>query len=119
MTKDEKFKKFWELYPRKIAKLATERAWKKLTLKQIDSIAAVYKAHLLRWKYKEIQFVPHASTWLNQRRWEDELEPLPNESQPFYKNLDKQREDFIKKMKKADEEMASEEEIKKALGLKK
>jgi len=44
---------------------------------------------------------------------------LPNESQPVYKNLDKQREDFMKKMKKADEEMASEEEIKKALGLKK
>ena len=119
MTKEEKFDKFWTYYPRKVAKVAAQRSWKRLKAKDIDDIFSVYKEHLIRWKYKDIQFVPHASPWLNQRRWEDELEPLPDENQSMYKNIEKQRKDFMKKMKQADSEAASEDDIKKALGLKK
>ena len=119
MTKEEKFNKFWSYYPRKVAKVAAERSWKRLKVKDMDDIFKVYKDHLIQWKYKELQFVPHASTWLNQRRWEDELESLPDENQSMYKNIEKQRKDFMKKMKEASTEAASEDDIKKALGLKK
>ena len=72
MTKEDKFNKFWTYYPRKVARVAAQRSWKRLKVKDINDIFSVYKEHLIRWKYKDIQFVPHASTWLNQRRFEDE-----------------------------------------------
>ena len=119
MTKQEQFKKFWSLYPRKVAKVAAERGWKKLTIKEIKDIYEVYHDHLIRWRYTEIQFVPHASTWINQKRWQDELEPLPDQNQSIYKNIEKQRKDFMKKMKEAEKSSASDEDRKKALRLKK
>jgi hypothetical protein len=119
MTKEEKFNKFWSLYPRKIAKVSAGRSWKRLSIKDINEIFDVYYDHLIRWKYKDIQYIPHASTWINQRRWEDELEPLQNENQSVYKNIEKQRKEFLKKMKVAGEKAASDDDRKKALGIKK
>ena len=99
MNKEEKFTKFWALYPRKVAKVAAQRSWKRLTNKNIESIFKVFHEHLIRWKFKEIQFVPHASTWINQRRWEDELESLADDKNlSVYKNLEKDRKSFIKKI---------------------
>ena len=120
MNKEENFDKFWTLYPRKVAKLSAQRSWKRLTNKNIDSIFKVLHEHLIRWKFKDIQFVPHASTWINQRRWEDELESLPSDKNlPVYKNLEKDRKKFLNKNKKSEKNIASDEERKKALGLKK
>jgi hypothetical protein len=119
MKKEEKFSRFWSLYPRKVAKVAAQRSWKRLKVKDINAIFTVFYDHLLRWKYTEIQFVPHASTWLNQRRWEDELEPLPGKKDSVYRNIEKDRKKFLNKLKKAEQTMASDEERKKALGIKK
>ena len=119
MNKEEKFEQFWKFYPRKVAKVVAKRSWKRLPKKDIEAIFNVYKEHLLRWKFKEVQFIPHASTWINQRRWEDELEALPDKDSPSYKNIETERKKFIKKIKEAEDNMASDEERKKALGLKK
>ena len=118
MNKEQKFDEFWKLYPRKIAKLATQRSWKRLKNKDIESIFKVLHNHLIRWKYKDIQFVPHASTWINQRRWEDELEVLPEANLSTYRDIEKKRKEFLKKMKDADKNIASDDERKSALGLK-
>ena len=117
MNKEEKFLEFWKLYPRKVAKVAAQRSWKRLKVKDIDDIFKVYKEHLIRWRGTEIQFVPHASTWINQRRWEDELEPLPENKSSIYRNIENERKTFIKKIKVAEENMASDEERKEALKL--
>ena len=119
MKKEEKFARFWSLYPRKVARVAAQRSWKRLKVKDVNAIFAVFYDHLLRWKYTEIQFVPHASTWLNQRRWEDELEPLPGKKDSVYRNIEKDRKKFLNKLKQAEQTMASDEERKKALGIKK
>ena len=117
MNKEEKFLQFWKIYPRKVAKVAAQRSWKRLKVKDIDDIFKVYKEHLIRWRGTEIQFVPHASTWINQRRWEDELEPLPENKSSIYRNIENERKTFIKKIKVAEENMASDEERKEALKL--
>ena len=117
MNKEEKFLQFWKIYPRKVAKVAAQRSWKRLKVKDIDDIFKVYKEHLIRWRGTEIQFVPHASTWINQRRWEDELEPLPENKSSIYRNIEDERKTFIKKIKVAEENMASDEERKEALKL--
>ena len=111
------FIEFWKLYPRKVAKVAAQRSWKRLKVKDIDDIFKVYKEHLIRWRGTEIQFVPHASTWINQRRWEDELEPLPENKSSIYRNIENERKTFIKKIKVAEENMASDEERREALKL--
>lgn len=69
------FEEFWALYPRKVAKGAARKAWGRAILKAspLAMIEAI-KAQEPFWAAREIQFVPHAATWLNQERWADELE---------------------------------------------
>ena len=119
MTNKEKFNKFWSSYPRKVAKIVAERRWKNLSKKDIDAIFKVYQEHLLRWRYKDLQYVPHPATWLNQRRWEDELEPLPDKNLSVYKDIEKKTIDLKNRMKNAEDEAASDEDRKKLLNLKK
>ena len=119
MSKQEKFNRFWSLYPRKVAKIVAERRWKKLSKKDIDEILKIYNEHLIRWRYKDIQYVPHPATWLNQRRWEDELEPLQDKNLSVYKDIEKKTTDLKSRMKTAENEAASEDEIKKLLKIKK
>jgi len=63
------FDQFWALYPRKTSKQLASKAFAKLTdenqQKAITNIARLYAN-------TEVQFVPHAATYLNQARWEDQ-----------------------------------------------
>jgi hypothetical protein len=63
------FDQFWNLYPRKTSKQSASKAFAKL--KDEDQQAAINNIARL---YAEtpVQFVPHASTYLNQGRWEDQ-----------------------------------------------
>jgi hypothetical protein len=69
------FDEFWMMYPRKVAKAAAKKAWAKLTEEQQLQAAKAIDEHCQYWKAKEtrLEFIPHAATWLNQERWEDEL----------------------------------------------
>lgn len=84
------FEQFWKQYPRKVAKRAALAAFNRLTREeQIQAVEAI-EQHLAYWKLKatETDFIPHASTWLNQGRFEDELDMTPKElkrpSLPWY-----------------------------------
>ena len=116
--KEDSFNIFWDKYPRKVAKFSAKRSWNRLSLKEIDNIINVVDQHILRWKEKELQYIPHASTWINQKRFEDELEPLAKQGLSNDDKLEKKRVKFEKMMQEAEENIASPEEIKEALGLK-
>ena len=117
-TKEDKFNQFWSLYPRKVKKFVARRTWNRLSKKEIDEIFKVLEDHMIRWKETEIQYVPHASTWLNQKRWEDELEPLPKKELSSDEYYDKKATEFRKQMQEAEKNAATTEEIKEVLGLK-
>ena len=73
----ENFKDFWKVYPRHVAKQNAEKAWKKLN--PDDNLLQAILADVNRrlggeWRGKDMQYIPHPSTYLNQRRWEDETE---------------------------------------------
>jgi hypothetical protein len=71
------FDDFWCLYPRKVAKVAAQKAWKR---QNGDAIADTIIASMLNhpsFLTSDPTFIPHASTWLNQRRWEDEKDNIP------------------------------------------
>ncbi len=72
-----RFKEFWDAYPNKTGKGAAEKAYLKIKPTQElheTMIRAVRAASLSRqWKKDGGQFIPNPATWLNQRRWEDEI----------------------------------------------
>jgi hypothetical protein len=80
-----KFSEFWTAYPRKTNKHAGEKAYLK-ALKEIDhetlvASAARFAAYHIA-KGTELEFIPHASTWLNGKRWgEDYTTPKPKHSE--------------------------------------
>ena len=70
-SKEDDFDPFWKSYPRKVNKKTGQIAWRNLS--KSDKEAA--KDGLKHFPFsKEERFIPHASTWLRQRRWEDEAE---------------------------------------------
>ena len=70
------FDKFYALYPRKQGRRAAEKSWQRLSsLEQQDAFEALPN-HIEYWKLKQTEkdFIPHPATWINQGRWEDELD---------------------------------------------
>ncbi|MCL4853372.1 MAG: hypothetical protein KJZ78_18610 [Bryobacteraceae bacterium] len=70
------FAEFWETYPRKVGKAAALRIAGKVAKfpKDREAIMAGLTRQLPELQSREPQYIPHAATWLNQRRWEDEPE---------------------------------------------
>lgn len=75
-TMEERFSRFWAIYPKKRSKQAALTAWKKLKPDEVFTqkiIAAVQKQKQWpEWQKDNGQYIPYPATWLNQRRWEDE-----------------------------------------------
>ena len=71
------FSTFWEEYPKKRDKAKAEKAWLKikpsedLASKIIKAVSAQKK--MKSWQKDDGQFIPLPTTWLNGRRWEDEI----------------------------------------------
>ena len=76
-TYAQSFNDFWNIYPKKIGKEKAFTAWK---THNCDSIVAIIiksvKAHISskQWKKDEGEFIPHPTTFINQHRWDDEVE---------------------------------------------
>ena len=73
----EEFAAFWSAYPRHTDKQAALRAFEKLkpdeTMMQTMLAAIERQKQSAQWTKDGGQFIPHPATWLNGRRWEDEL----------------------------------------------
>lgn len=72
------FESFWSVYPRKVGKAQARKSWDKLKLND-DTVMLIAENIALRIKHGEWSdanktFIPHASTYLNNARWEDEVE---------------------------------------------
>jgi hypothetical protein len=71
------FDAFWMAYPRKTNKQAARKAWDRL--KPGDDLLKTMLAAIERqrrspqWVKDGGQYIPHPSTWLNGRRWEDDI----------------------------------------------
>lgn len=74
---DERFEEFWELYPKKQAKQPALKSFTKLNpseeLFAIICNAVVQQSKTSAWTKENGQYIPMASTWLNCKRWEDEI----------------------------------------------
>src|SRR5213592_4574637 len=88
---DETFEQFWKQYPNKVAKTNAMKSWKKikpdaeLLAKILSGLSVANVSE--GWTKDGGRFVPHASTWLNGRRWEDEISPVVQEVKPRFRGL--------------------------------
>jgi hypothetical protein len=79
-SSDPLFVEFWKAYPRKTNKDFAEKVFAKLKVDDAlltKMIQAIYVQNKSVWKDKEQQYIPHPSTWLNGKRWEDEIVAKP------------------------------------------
>lgn len=77
--KPERFEAFWAAYPCGRDRQAAIRAWDKLRPGDdlIHKMALGLKQAMAREDWKRGIGIPYASTWINNRRWEDTDKPLP------------------------------------------
>lgn len=72
---DAEFDRFWSLYPRRTGKKAARAAYGRARrTTDVRDIATGLRRQLPALQATEARFVPHPSTWLNQGRWEDEVQ---------------------------------------------
>lgn len=75
---DEDFAVFWKAYPRKESKAQARKAFAKADVR-LDMLLQALEAQKQtgQWQSDGGRFIPYASTWLNQKRWEDDLPAQP------------------------------------------
>jgi hypothetical protein len=78
-TDPDLFDRFWAAYPHKAGKEPARKAWKRLkpdmTLCRTMSAALELQKQSESWQRENGRFIPMPATWINQRRWEDEISP--------------------------------------------
>ena len=68
------FDLFWEAYPKKKAKQDAEKAFAKVTAPVQVLLGAIEAQKKTEdWTKENGQFIPHPATWLNGKRWEDQV----------------------------------------------
>ena len=113
--KEISFDEFYKLYPRKISRSNAEKSFKKL--KKGDRFLAyegIIKYNKF-WLENEVepQYIPYPSTWLNQKRWEDEL--TVKQTDTATTNNDEAVLKFRKEQEELERNAASQDEIQEAL----
>ena len=67
------FEEFWLAYPRKEGKQKARAAFEKVSAPLATLLAALeHQKRSPQWTKDGGQFIPHAATWLNGKRWEDQ-----------------------------------------------
>ena len=71
---------WWEIYDYRKARSVAERAWLKIDTSLYSEIKE-HSEQLVKVTYKDGTFPsrPYPATYLNQRRWEDEITPIETE----------------------------------------
>ena len=83
------FEDFWNFYPKKVGKGAAEKSWEKLKPDlSVILVAIEQQKQSDQWKKDGGRYVPNPATWLNQKRWEDELDEAPAPDEDKEKAVD-------------------------------
>jgi len=83
------FGQWWLAYPRKIAKKGAEKAWKaaekEKELPSIEELLAILEKQKASrsWQQENGRYIPYPSTYLNGRRYEDEIEDETPAENPY------------------------------------
>ena len=100
------FATFWEAYPRKTNKKLAQSAFRS-SVKDLETLNAIItniqeRIEVGDWELRNKGFIPHPTTYLNGKRWEDEVVPRvaqkPNSTELARLNSEAVAADFSKPM---------------------
>lgn len=78
---DPDFTRFWDAYPRRVAKKDARKAWAKLdpTPQLVEQIlsALEWQIPAYQWNGAKADYAPYPASYLNAARWEDERRQMP------------------------------------------
>jgi hypothetical protein len=100
---DDRFTQFWNQYPRHEKKKNAQEAFKRInpqngTFEKIMESLAKFKMSE-QWTRDGGKYIPHPTSWLNGRRWEDEIKDcLPDKPETAFDRSQRNIESFKKKM---------------------
>lgn len=97
---EKQFDKFWQAYPKKVSKKQAQKSWKKIN-PSLELFEKILKALEMvkqteQWKKDNGKFIPYPATWLNQERWNDEINMMQDNKpviepkikiKPVYENM--------------------------------
>ena len=114
--KEIAFDEFYKLYPRKVGRFVAKKSFNKLSKRDKMLAYNGLTDYIRFWKHNktEKQFIPHPSTWINQKRWEDELD-LPKTIQEKSTDINSEITKLRSKQKELLDNSADTEDIKDAL----
>lgn len=117
MCVSDLFETFWKAYPRKVAKVAAAKVWKRLNpdLPLFESILRSVKAwsETDQWHKDGKQYIPHPATFLTQRRWEDEMPERSTKFSPeTAESLRRRMEEAKRKQRELMEKIGEERQAK-------
>ena len=74
-TTAEDFDRFWQAYPRRVAKKEAQKAWQQMrpdpATVEAMLTALAWQVTQAQWQ-KGAEYIPHPATWLRGERWTDE-----------------------------------------------
>ena len=82
----ERFARWWEVWPRKVARKAAERAFERIAPDDelLDRMIAAVRTQMERdSRFREAQYTPHPATWLNGEEWNNTYDGTAGGSQSF------------------------------------
>lgn len=102
----EEFDILWEKYPRKVAKYKAFLSFRKLSKKEKIALNNWLDEYIKKWKTENIDllFIPHLGTFINQKRYYDEIIVDTEKAKKINTTLQKKREE------KKEEKLNIEEE---------
>lgn len=87
VEKNNNFDSFWTAYPVKKGKGSAEKSWEKLN-PDLQTVLTAIEAQKKtdQWAKDNGKFIPYPATWLNQKRWQDEVEIITQSKFSKYDN---------------------------------
>lgn len=73
-----RFSEFWAIYPKREGRKDAITAWKKIRKRDIDKVLEGAQRRVDDWRSlaTQRQYMPLPASWLNGKRWNDEIEPI-------------------------------------------
>lgn len=97
---NEGFERFWAAYPKKTAKQQAFKAFQGLKPDEalLTTILSSLERHKrsVQWTKDGGQYIPYPATWLNGRRWEDELQEVNKNGKSCTDIEHRSREDWLR-----------------------
>lgn len=81
------FERFWNAYPKRIAKSAARIAWDRIKPNEalVEKILAAieFQRSKPQWQREGGQYIPYPATWLHRHQWEDDIGPIVPPTPPM------------------------------------